>query len=150
MIALHKIGSESEDDLSVLMRGMASKWQQVCEGRIRIVTDLENGLEMPKSSQTLAILIAQELVMDAIENGFTARHDGTIWIRLYSTARNDVTMEVEDDGVGIAASGSETAETAATRHDTTLVRDLAVSLGGTMRIQARRGSGSCIAVSWPV
>lgn len=149
MVGLHKLSQDRDDDLAVLLQGMGREWQRLCNGHIRLAVEAETGIELPQSTKTVAVLIAQELVLNAVKHAYPEDRHGTIRIRLYTERDADVKLEIEDDGVGETAVGAK--GTDESHHGHSLLNDLSFSLGGTLhRSKSNNGSGQCVTVCWPI
>jgi two-component sensor histidine kinase len=85
-------------------------------------------------------LIVTELLTNALTHAFPDGRSGHVWIGVRARG-NEIELEVEDDGAGIAAGTVD-------GFGLHLVRTLAQRLGGTMSVE--RGSGTAIRVVFPM
>lgn len=149
MIELNNLCRDSDEDLATLLAGMARHWQRLCNGHIRLSVEAEDGLTMPQGNQTVAILITQELILNAVKHAFNGRKNGTIQVMLYCNDTERVTLRVQDDGTGVSANSPRQPD--GSSHGQNLVDDLSCALGGTVqRGKASNGAGHCVTVRWPL
>lgn len=143
---LHRLSREGEDDPAHVLTGMCQHWQRMCNGHIRIELETEGALDRLKGRQTVVLLIAQELVLNAIKHAFPENRRGKIRIAL--ACGDEVTLRVEDDGVGLGGDGPGDGDA---HQGSALVRDLSRALGGTARAgPGGHGTGHCVTLRWPL
>ncbi len=68
--------------------------------RIRLVVE-SDPVEVNLDTAILLGLIATELITNAYKHAFTDRPDGLITVRLTRSGKQQCTLSVEDDGVGL-------------------------------------------------
>lgn len=151
--ALEDIASESAcDDIADQLRGVSRHWQRLCGGSIRIELDAQKDIALSRSKRTIVVLIAQELVLNALKHAFPDRQTGTIRIKFGRSGDGHVTLVVDDDGVGVGENSAPAHSPAANAqpHGTTLVQSLSEVLGAQVeRGIADDGAGYRVSVRWP-
>jgi two-component sensor histidine kinase len=75
---------------------------------------------LPSQQATACALVANELLLNALEHAFAGRDEGTVWLSLLDEG-DRVVMEVVDDGVGLP---EDAASDPATSLGLTIVRTL--------------------------
>jgi two-component sensor histidine kinase len=60
---------------------------------------------LPSQQATAAALVANELLLNALEHAFEGRDSGTVWLTLADEG-DQVVMEVVDDGIGLPEQAS--------------------------------------------
>ena len=145
---LHRSDTSSEPgDIADRLNLMCRRWQRLCANNITILLEAERVSLVPKDA-TIASLIAQELVLNAIKHAFPDHRKGTVIVRFSKPSEREARLEVLDDGVGWTPSpGPEPQDP---HRGTALVDVFSTSLRGTVTRVSRTGAGLAVAVSWPL
>lgn len=138
-----------QTDLSELVEVMCAE-QPVSEKGILMETDIQKEVEA-WFDVTLMSRLLQNLLNNAVRYG---RENGHIWVTLRKN-RDEVTLAVRDDGIGIPADKLEKIWQRFYRADNargtesgtglglTMVRQIALLHGGHMTAESIEGAGSC-------
>lgn len=95
----HLVG-EDGDDFAGFLRDMLPHWRRRCEGRpIDLRLDAESVL-LREQSQSALVLIAHELVTNAIAHAFPDQRPGVVRISLHRVDEANAVFSVTDDGRG--------------------------------------------------
>jgi signal transduction histidine kinase len=127
-----------EADLAELLQNLAGAAQ--ARTTARIVVCAQKGVRLPPGVQEAFYRIAQEALNNALKH---ARAD-TIRITL-ARDENFAQLVVTDDGIGFEAEAVGTGN----HFGLGILRERAAAAGATLRIEARRGRGSQLMLSWP-
>lgn len=106
--------------------------------RIRLDIDAPE-LQMTSDQAVPLSLIVTEAVTNAIKYGFPNRRSGTISIKL-TADRNDVALDIHDDGIGIPAGRVETEAGTRDGIGIQLIRGFARQLGATLVVEEDSGT----------
>ena len=107
-------------------------------------TELEPLVIKARDATTIGIVLG-ELVTNALKHAFPDGRAGRIWVRLLRDDAGAARLEVEDDGIGLAAepSGPESGLGAM------IIRQLANQFGGTAVYGQRPGGGTVVTIALP-
>ena len=127
-------------DLSDLVREIAEIVVEASGRRdIALALDLAPLRVRPEVAGPLA-LIVNEVVSNAVRHAFPARA-GRLTVRITRDGA-DVTVNVEDDGIGLSAAGDGSFEA-------TLIDVLSRQIGGSIRVRPRDPAGTAVELRFP-
>ncbi len=130
----------NERDLATALNDAVREFAEKGETEITFVNDLHHHSLGPNEEIHL-LHIAREALSNITRHA-KARH---ATVAIASTERGEVTLSVEDDGIGIPANG---ASRRADHYGLAIMRERAHSLGSTLHVTSRPGGGSRISLSF--
>ncbi|HEY4203024.1 MAG TPA: CHASE3 domain-containing protein [Devosiaceae bacterium] len=98
-----------------------------------------------RDATTVGIVLG-ELVTNAVKHAFPNQRGGNIWTRLYRDAAGQVTLVVEDDGIGIRPPDDDEKPDGL---GSLIIKQLAQQFGGSPDISPRAGGGTRTTISLP-
>jgi signal transduction histidine kinase len=157
LAVVRQLASEATDELRAITVGLrpadlagdglatALRKQAELLDRVHGATVAFRGCPVPRlgaAREEAVYRIAQEALHNALRHGSPARVD----IEL-STSDSSVTLVVADDGSGFDAAGAS--RSAQRRLGLASMRERATAVGGTLRVNSRRGKGTTVRLEVP-
>ena len=124
--------------LDQALRDAAAEFEQRGVTSIEVHNTLA-GIELSANEQLHVVQIIREALSN-VEHHANAAHT---WIKLVRTGSGLLRITIEDDGVGLQASAARPHH-----YGTSIMRDRAASLGGTLDIVARPQGGTCVELAF--
>lgn len=147
---LHRSNSSSEPgDIADRLTLVCRRWQRLCADNVSILLEAERGVPLDPKDATIASLIAQEFVVNAIKHAFPDHRKGTVIVRFSKRCGRLAVLEVLDDGVGLTEPSPRAGPRDPNR-GASLVDMFSGSLRGTVTKDPCAGKGLAVRVSWPI
>ena len=108
-------------------------------GRVKLLVATDP-VRLPPDEAIALALLANEAVTNAYKHAFPQRSGGRIAVTLRGSAGSMLTLQITDDGVGIAENP------ASAGMGLKIIRNFATQLGGALTISPADGSGTTIAL----
>ncbi|MCO6453624.1 MAG: histidine kinase N-terminal domain-containing protein [Caldilineales bacterium] len=153
MSVIHESLSQGDDqvlNLQAVVRRIVGQIQQGAIGpgnEVQLLVDHADDVFLPTNKATAAVLVLNELLLNAVEHGFDQGTTGKVWISLFN--RGDlVELQVLDNGLGLPENFSlESESSLGLDIMRTLVHD---DLKGEIDISSRPGGGAQAVVCFPL
>lgn len=92
--------------------------------------------ELSPNQEVHVLQIVREALANVVRHAAATR----VWVRLCQAVDDELTVKVEDDGVGLHGEAADTRH----HHGMAIMRERARGLGGRLEIGARPGGGTCV------
>ena len=83
------------------LNAMSRRWHILGNGHVEVVLEVDDGLALPTSDETVVVLCAHECVLNAFKHAFPDGRRGRIHVQLSRPTDLTVRLSIEDDGVGM-------------------------------------------------